>query len=218
MKNNRVNRLLSLLLALVLCFSLAAPAGAVNAEPSERLRFEKVETDASEFPQDRVVDTVPETPTHAPADVVRVSIVLEEKSTVQAGYSTMAIAQNAEAMAYNDQLQARQQTLEKTISAQALGGKQLDVVWNLTLVGNLISANVPYGSIEAIKAVKGVQDVVLERTYTPCVVSKEETATPPDVHLQRDDRLRRGLGCRLHRRWLPDCRDRHRHGCDPSVL
>lgn len=90
----------------------------------------------------------------------------------------MAIAQNAEAMAYNDQLQARQQTLEKTISAQALGGKQLDVVWNLTLVGNLISANVPYGSIEAIKAVKGVQDVVLERTYTPCVVSKEETATP----------------------------------------
>ena len=178
MKNNRVNRLLSLLLALVLCFSLAAPAGAVNAEPSERLRFEKVETDASEFPQDRVVDTVPETPTHAPADVVRVSIVLEEKSTVQAGYSTMAIAQNAEAMAYNDQLQARQQTLEKTISAQALGGKQLDVVWNLTLVGNLISANVPYGSIEAIKAVKGVQDVVLERTYAPCVVSKEETATP----------------------------------------
>ena len=178
MKNNRLTRLLSLLLALVLCFSLASPAGAVSAEQSQRVRFEKVETDASELPQDRVVDTVPETQTHAPADVVRVSIVLEEKSIVQAGYSTMAIAQNAEAMAYNDHLQAKQQSLEKTISAQALGGKQLDVVWNLTLVGNLISANVPYGSIEAIKAVKGVQDVVLERRYAPCVVSKGETATP----------------------------------------
>ena len=61
MKNHRMTRLLSLLLALVLCFSLASPASAVNAEHSERVRFEKVETDASELPQDRVVDNVPET-------------------------------------------------------------------------------------------------------------------------------------------------------------
>lgn len=180
MKNNRAIRLLSLLLAFSLCFGLAVPVGAVDTGSGEGLKFEKVETKANdrEFPKDREANVQPEAETHAPTDVVRVSIVLEEKPTVQAGYSTMGIAQNVEAMAYRDKLQARQEALAKTISAQALGGKQLHVVWNLTLVGNLISADVPYGKIEAIKGVDGVKDVVLERIYEPCVASKEETATP----------------------------------------
>ncbi len=32
-------------------------------------------------------------------------------------------------------------------------GTELDVVWNLTLAANIISANVQYGQIEDIKAV-----------------------------------------------------------------
>lgn len=35
-----------------------------------------------------------------------------------------------------------------------------------------------YGEIETIKAVDGVQDVVLEAKYEPCVVEKEEVSTP----------------------------------------
>ena len=87
----------------------------------------------------------------------------------------MAIAQNHKAMAYQERLQARQQVVAQNISSQVLGGKALDVVWNLTLVGNLISANVPYGKLEAIAQVDGVKDVCLEPvSYTHLDVYKRQ--------------------------------------------
>ncbi len=44
----------------------------------------------------------------------------------------MGIARNQEAMAYQDSLRTAQETMAQTISAQVLGGRALDVVWNLT--------------------------------------------------------------------------------------
>ena len=67
-------------------------------------------------------------------------------------------------------LETRQEAMAQAISAQALGGKQLDVVWNLTLAANLISANVEYGEIAAIRQVPGVEQVILETQYAPAVV------------------------------------------------
>ena len=84
------------------------------------------------------------------SEMVRVSIVLEAPSTVEAGYATMDIGSNAEAMAYRADLMAVQKKMEKTISLQALNGRPLNVVWNMTLVGNIISAWVPYGSLDEI--------------------------------------------------------------------
>ena len=57
-------------------------------------------------------------------------------------------------------------------------GTELDVVWNLTLAANIISANVQYGQIEDIKAVSGVRDVVLEALYEPCEVDEGEEYEP----------------------------------------
>lgn len=37
------------------------------------------------------------------------------------------------------------------ISRQCLAGEALDVVWNLTLATNAISANVAYGKLEEIR-------------------------------------------------------------------
>ena len=48
------------------------------------------------------------------------------------------------------------------------------MVWNLTLAANLISANVPYGKIEAIRALDGIADVVIENQYQPDVYTVEE--------------------------------------------
>ena len=59
--------------------------------------------------------------------------------------------------------------MAQTISRQALSGEELDVVWNLTLAANLISADVVYGDIEAIQAVPGVKEVILETRYEPAV-------------------------------------------------
>ena len=45
----------------------------------------------------------------------------------------------------------------------------LDVVWNFTLAANAISANVPYGKHDAIRALPGVKEVTLKTHYEPAV-------------------------------------------------
>ncbi|MGM9640495.1 MAG: S-layer homology domain-containing protein [Faecousia sp.] len=115
-------------------------------------------------------------PEYAPTDVVRVSIVMEKKSTLEAGFSTENIDLNAQAMSYRDGL--RDEQTEMTARIEKAVGSKLDVQWNLTLAANIISANVAYGDIEAIEAVPGVQEVVLETRYEPCVVDEAGTADP----------------------------------------
>ncbi|MBQ2921462.1 MAG: S8 family serine peptidase, partial [Oscillospiraceae bacterium] len=162
MKKHLCNRILSLVLAAVMVLGLFP---AVSAAPAG-LRWEKVDVDVSWDKTDRLAaDEIHGQTAHKPTDMVRVSIVLEDAPTLKAGYSTESIGSNAAARAYDQDLQKVQQTMAKTISAQALGGRKLDVVWNLTLASNIISANVPYGKLDAVKAVDGVKDVVLERQY-----------------------------------------------------
>ena len=114
-------------------------------------------------------DTV-EMEDHALSDVVRVSIVLDKASTLDAGYSMEGFTNNAEAKAYREGLRADQAAMTAKIE-KAIGSK-LDVKWNLTLAANNISANVLYGQIDTIKAVPGVKDVFLENRYEPQVAEK----------------------------------------------
>ena len=113
-----------------------------------------------------------------PSERVRVSIVLEEPSAVQAGFATLDISANAVAADYREQLLSDQKAMEKTISDAALNGRKLDVVWNMTLVGNIISAWVPYGALETIADLDGVKAVAMERQYEPAVVERHEGLVP----------------------------------------
>ena len=176
MKKHLSSRLLSLLLALSLLASFAVPVRAAG------LSWNAVDTAVSADLADCLVQGEAQETVHRDTDLVRVSIVLEEKPTVQAGYSTMDIARNDGAMAYRESLQARQQAVAQSISAQALGGQALDVVWNLTLVGNIISANVPYGKLEAISQVEGVRSVSLERQYAPAEASRGDEGAQPQMY------------------------------------
>ena len=110
-------------------------------------------------------------------DVVRVSIILNQKSTISK-YSTKDIAQNSRAMKYRDSLRAEQTAVIKKVE-KALGGRKLDVVWNLTLAANIVSANVAYGDIKSIEAVDGVESVIMERRYEPAVT--ETTKAGPEM-------------------------------------
>ena len=170
MKKHLLNRILSLVLAAVMVLGMFP---AVSAAPAG-LRWKKSDVDIVSFDKtDRLVeDEIHAQTAHKPTEMVRVSIVLEDAPTLKAGYSTMGIGSNADAQAYDRDLKKVQDNMAKTISVQALDGKALDVVWNLTLVSNIISANVPYGKIDAIKAVNGVKDVVLERMYEKNEVEK----------------------------------------------
>ncbi len=164
-------RILSLLLVFAMIFALYLPARAATDAKEGKASFKKVDTSVSTDLSNRVVETAEEEPSYGPTEKVRVSIVLADKPTVQAGYAIEGIAQNEAALAYRDELESKQESMTQQISKQALGGAKLDVVWNLTLAANLISANVEYGQIEKIKQVTGVDAVYIEPVYQPDVVS-----------------------------------------------
>ena len=176
-RKNGSKRMLSLVLAIAMLLSFVVMP--VNAEEEEydALGFEKVENSsaAESLRQDTAPDAGEES-VHADTDMVRVSIVLKQASTLDAGFSTENIAGNAAAMSYRTGLSGVQSLV--TFEIQRATGEKLDVVWNLTLAANIISANVPYGQIETIRELPMVKDVVLETRYEPCVVNEEETADP----------------------------------------
>ena len=174
MKIHRFKRILSLLLVAALLAGFYVPgAQAASTGLTWQESDQPVRLDLSH----REVEKQQE-PAYQPGDVVRVSIVLEDKPTIQAGYGTRNIARNADALAYGNSLKAKQDDLAAAISSQVLGGRKLDVVWNLTLAANLISARIPYGHMEAISKMDGVKTVILENRYEPCVVEREDAAQP----------------------------------------
>ena len=181
MRKHRSKRLTALVLALILCLSLVVPVGAVGISGGTNVRFEQVDNSvvSATLRSNRAQREQAETPLYQDTDKVRVSIFLEKPSTLEEGFSTENIAANTQAMSYRKELKAQQDAVARRISKDALGGEELDIVWNLTLAANLISANVAYGDIEAIKAVPGVADVVLETRYEPDVVRTD--ATDPNM-------------------------------------
>ena len=115
---------------------------------------------------------------YAANDVVRVSIFLKDKSTIEAGFEVKDIAENYAAMSYRDDLQRKQDVVVAEI--EKVTKKDLDVVWNLTLAANLISANVEYGQIEKIEKINDVKEVVVETQYAPDVL-KQPVAYDPNM-------------------------------------
>lgn len=172
---HRCKRLLSLLLSLTMLLSLVLPASA--KQESESLSFHRVDASAvSTDLRTNAADETVEEPDYADTDVVRVSIVLDGKPTIQAGYATKNIAANAAATAYRDELRAAQKNVVAAI--ERVTREKLDVVWNLTLAANIISANLAYGKIETVRQIPGVKDVFVETRYEPCVVNADEANDP----------------------------------------
>lgn len=179
MKNRLTKGLLSLGLSVSMSSTMVLPAFAEAPEDpnSEKLPFQKV-TDSKlslDSIQEKADDTADKAE-HADTDVVRVSIILDKASTLEQGYSTKGIASNKKAMDYRASLKRHQDQVAQSIS-KAINA-DLDVVWNMTLAGDIISANVQYGQIETIKEVAGVKAVALETQYTTDVFKTDEAANP----------------------------------------
>ena len=179
MKKHLTKRLLSLAIAIVMCLGLAVPAGASAVPGGSNVIVEKVDNSAvsgSLKGLKEVTETANEPPMYADDETVRVSIVLSDRPALEIandfGISTKNIAGNATVMSYREDLERTQATVAEKISARVLGGKELDVVWNMTLVANIISANVKFGQIEAIAKIPGVEKVFVEIQYQPDVVEK----------------------------------------------
>ena len=180
-KRNPMIRALSLLLVLCMVLSMSPAAYAWSfadlfgsSKTNQELTIErldgvdadvKLELDPVEHPyqQERFADT----------DMVRVSIVLNGQPTLER-FSTKGIAANAAAQAYRQSLRSEQAKVTAAIEKRALSGEKLDVVWNMTLAANIVSANVPYGRIDEIASVVGVRQVVLEEQYAPLTLGAAE--------------------------------------------
>ena len=114
------SRILSLLLVLAILWGFAVPT---NAEPAEgvSLAFKETSGISAQYQQNLMEETA-EQLEYAPTDVVRVSIVMEKKSTLEAGYSTENIVQNAQAMSYRAALRDEQAATTARIE-RAVGTK-----------------------------------------------------------------------------------------------
>lgn len=173
MKMRIWKRLVGLLLSAALLTG-AMPAALAVEKESGGFRWKQVDNSAVTASVKR--QSVPRgaaEPSYDDDETVRVSIELKDVPTME----RFSLERNGEyaadsaARAYRSRLEARQQAMANTISRQALSGKKLDVVWNLTLAANIISANVEYGKIEDIKKVAGVKSVFMERQYAPDAAS-----------------------------------------------
>ena len=173
MKKHLNTRMLSLVLAICMVLSLAAP---VAAAPAGKVTYTKVSNNAvsADLLTKVGIDDL-EMDTHVESDMVRVSIFLEEDSTIGAGFSTESIAANSDAMAYRTELKNAQAEITAAIERKL--GQKLDVVWNLTLAANLISANVKFGQIKAIEQVAGVKEVLIETRYEPDTAEQADPNT-----------------------------------------
>ena len=163
MRKHLSRRLLSLLLVIAMLFSFAVPMAAAEEEAGS-LSFRQVDNSAVSVSRPNAPEQTEE-PIYADTDRVRVSIVLEQASTLEAGFSTRGIGSNEAALRYRQELQAGQEAMTARISQTI--GQPLEVAWNLTLAANLISATVAYGQIDAIAALPGVKAVVPEAQYEP---------------------------------------------------
>ncbi len=115
---------------------------------------------------------------YADTDVVRVSIFLDGASTINAGFDIDTIATNHKAIAYRDSLKDKQEAVEEKIEKAT--SEELDVVHNLTLAANVISANVKFGQIKDIEKISGVKTVVIENQYE-AAKSVENLADDPNM-------------------------------------
>ena len=170
-----LKKLLSLLLALSMIASCIVPGWAEDdadsAEPGrEGVELEMEDMDPAKLNVPRLgvltdEDEIEEEaePIHDLDDIVRVSIFLSDPATLDAGYAQQGVGTNPGAVSYRESLRREQDAV--TAAIERATGSDLDVVWNLTLAVNAISANVRYGDVARIGMVDGVDRVELENRY-----------------------------------------------------
>lgn len=179
MRQHLLKRVVSMLLAVTLVMGIVAPVYATD-EGKRSIQIQKVDNDEVSISLlqggEPIEVETDDAQTLAEQTPVRVSIVLAEKSTLEAGFDTEEIAENDAAMTYRAGLLNDQDTLVERIEAAL--GTELDVVWNLTLAANIISANVLPSQIHDIEQVPGVEKVVVEQTYKPMESVSSAQAKP----------------------------------------
>ena len=162
MKKRFIAIVLSVLMTVSVISTSVFAAGGQGSDGWRSVSFEKGSGASSFGLDERYADKgTEETAQYSAKDIVRVSIILNDIPTVEK-YSPDDISDNKAAESYRSKLRSNQDKVSDKISKTVLKGKKLDVVWNLTLAADIISANVEYGKTEDIKKLSEVKNVVIE--------------------------------------------------------
>jgi len=172
-------RFLSLALSICMLLSLI-PAAPARAAESDSLEFEKL--DGSSVNLDLTAPSAVENMTVEPQlsdeDMVRVIIVMTEEGVAQADPQAEL---NDETQQQIDELQLMQNALVEMISHRVMNGAPLEVDYNYTWLFNGVATTVPFGTIEAIEAMEGVDRVMIQQVYNVCqtdsTIANPNTAT-----------------------------------------
>ena len=173
--NRHIARLLALLLtaSMLLGYAPRAQAEHIGGTPLSWKQADMELMTAHRTAGEGLI--LPEQPEYEDTRSVRVSILLEGEAPIE--QSSLGLMSREDfLLAIHDcreRLYAQHQIVEERIAKEVLGGKALDVVQELTLMMNAISANVCYGDIEKIRQIEGVRDVVLEALYPPAECDKD---------------------------------------------
>jgi len=162
-------RLIAFVITVAMLSALVVPVLATDdSEPNGSVTWEKVSNDTlpTQLALEEYTEQTEEEPVlYKDSDIVSVLITLSDPSTIAAGFAVETVASNNSAISYRQRLQMKQEEMADFISQEVLGGKPLDVVEYLTLLVNIISAEVPYGKIDEIRALPGVESVELDELF-----------------------------------------------------
>lgn len=176
MKKKKFSRqLLSGMLAFSLGFtSMTNIALANDKKDSEWKKVDK------EIPLDRLHKVNPnlKETNHSAKDEVRTLIVLDGKSAAECGYLKKSAVNSILLNNHMNKLETQQEAMSEKISDEVLGGENLDVRYNFTVLANAMSANVTYEDVEKIREVDGVKDVYVLPQHSPQLV---EDANPNTI-------------------------------------
>ena len=168
MKNKRW-----LALALALSLTVSAAAGTRSAAAAAKSGNSKVSVTQVDTPDQNLALTREDgvskdqlAPAPRPDEDVRVIIVMDADSVVEADRSAGYSAETARQM---EDIKASQDQVIADIEENALDGDSLSVTYQYSYLVNGVAATVPYGKMADIEAVDGVRQVVLQTVYEPCV-------------------------------------------------
>lgn len=184
MLGSRMKKVLACLLAAIMIVTTIGPAQSYAAEEEAGKTSFTWEAVDEEVGADTltIAKTVDETdPVFAEDENVRVLIIMEEDSVIDAGYEVTELATNEAAAEYSDMLEQNQSQVVETIESEVMDGESLDTVNSFTILTNAVSANIEFGQIEAIKEVEGVADVVIEKVYEVQADAEPQTMTAGEM-------------------------------------
>lgn len=135
------------------------PSGTVSLKEIDR---ESVTADLYQNSKDNSLTGLLNEETISDEDMVRVIIVMDGDSIIEKdSNATMNFFTRVE----SNFLEFKQNTVLNKIEDKVFDGEELEVRYHYTWLLNGIATEIPYGMIDEIEAVKGVEDVIIQPVY-----------------------------------------------------